>query len=162
MNFKTSLLKGTTLSESFKVSCLRIEEKHRSDNKTNVGSSKVNLVESSKNHNFSTINQEEETLRKTLEATAIPQNKNAKDCHFRKTQVYKPRSTPNKDQRGQSNQGQRAKVNMLVDQEESSEPTFGYESNSLNFVYHNKDCFKTYQNSSGGSVTLGNNYIAQA
>ena len=94
----------------------------------------------------------------------------AKDCYFKKTAPYAPRNNPNQ-------RGQRAQVNMLMDGDNYVKPSFRYKTSLINLTYENKDwwldsganihvCFdgeffKTYHKSSGGSVTLGNDSVAQ-
>ncbi|KAI5333799.1 hypothetical protein L3X38_023931 [Prunus dulcis] len=98
----------------------------------------------------------------------------AKDCHYKKTKPYKPKPKWNK---GQS--GPKAQVNVLVDQDDQDEPNLRYSFKPLvNVAYlsnsdwwldsganvhvcFDKRFFKNYQNSSGGSVTLGNDTVAQ-
>ncbi|KAI5316951.1 hypothetical protein L3X38_036658 [Prunus dulcis] len=65
----------------------------------------------------------------------------AKDCHYKKTEPYKPKPKWNTGQRGP-----KAQVNVLVDQDE---PNLMYSFEPL------------VNNSSGGSVPLGNDTVAQ-
>lgn len=45
----------------------------------------------------------------------------AKDCHFKKTEPYKPKPKWNKGQRGP-----KAQVNVLMDQDDQDEPNLRY------------------------------------
>ena len=81
----------------------------------------------------------------------------ARNCYYKKTEEYKPNSN-------QHHKGPKDQVNVLVDQDNFSEPAFKYDSS----IYHNKDwwldyganvhvcfyyaCFKNYQRSNGGGV----------
>ncbi|BBN67388.1 hypothetical protein Prudu_63S000500 [Prunus dulcis] len=152
-----------------------IEEKHRSSNKPKEEKTNVNLVESSNNRNrfqsrrkfFKGTNRNSQPNHNQFNQNQNRQhnrphnnsicNKDqpyfvcgrtnhwVKDCHYKKTEPHKPKPKWNKGQRGP-----KAQVNVLVDQDDQDEPNLSdwWLDSGAN-------------NSSGGSVTLGNDTVAQ-
>ncbi|KAI5353977.1 hypothetical protein L3X38_006871 [Prunus dulcis] len=201
---KTLRHKQGVLTLTQVLNSLRIEEKHKSSNKPKEEKTNVNLVESSNNRNrfqsrrkyFKRTNRNSQPNNNQINRNQNrhhnrPHNNSngnkdqpcfvcgrtnhwAKECHYKKTEHYKPKPKWNK---GKS--GPKAQVNVLVDQDDQDEPNLRYSFKPLvNVAYlsnsdwwldsganvhvcFDKRFFKNYQNSSGGSVTLGNDTVAQ-
>ena len=196
---KTLRHKQGELTLTQTINALRVEEKHRvSTNSQNERPPKVNLVENSNNNhnnfrprgrnfknkrfngrpnngqkqNYQNNNNKFKGLGRERMSCFVCGRTNhlAKDCYYKKTEPYKPKPKPNQ-------RGPRAQVNVLVDGDNSAEPSFRYNRSLVNFTYQDKDwwldsganihvcfdrdLFKSYQKSSGGSVTLGNDSVAQ-
>ncbi|KAI5351788.1 hypothetical protein L3X38_004679 [Prunus dulcis] len=144
---KTLRHKQGVLTLTQVLNSLRIEEKHKSSNKPKEEKTNVNLVETSNNRNrfqsgrkfFKRTNRNSQPNHNQFNRNQNRQhnrphnnsngNKDqpcfvcgrtnhwAKDCHYKKTEPYKPKPKWNK---GQS--GPKAQVNVLVDQDDQDEP----------------------------------------